>query len=336
MKTKAALALLTLAILVTPAALRAQDAEDSHFGSLSEGDPKARKVIRGLVEDTKEMLADLIKAAAHRGTDESKSTDLWDSALRKHKRTWETKVAEAREASRAPREAALGNPRSDMAKGAISSWPSDWMEWSKAQVGFLNKLRNLDFAEWRLGVNEKIAAFEKGLEQDPQRFEKLQGEIRWASDEIADSREKLDAAASLADVQKEVRRFTRIWKLVSNVQRTVKARKKYIEDFLKEDEQKPETVKKGIQNAVDWANQFNESKLLDPMCKRAATAFAVQATWVHEAYEKAFDKVVEMNEPVVKEELFDDIPGFEGAGFALVKRIEEFEMELHRIEDSFK
>ena len=325
-----------LALLVCGSFGSAQSKKDSLFGELSAGDPAARKVIESLCDDTKSAMRDLIKAASSTKPEKTGSVDLWNRTLSKHVDLWNEKTSSARKSSRGAQEGELGGPRSEMMKGAVKSWPADWRAWGDVQYKFFSALSRSDFIDWRHDVNKKIHGMNQGLEQDPGKFEEVRKQLQWVVDEIKDSRQKVERAETAADIEKEVRRFTRIWTLTVNLERTMKARKKYVEGFFSEEANKPSKIREGYEKAKKFFQESEGKEQLDPMCKEAAAAFGVQAALALESYEKKYEEVRKLNAPVLDESLFDKMPGFQGDGFELVKSVERFESWLHDRQDALR
>lgn len=329
-------ALASVAMLLAAAPSAGQGRVDTLFDSLSEGDPRARKVIRSLCDDTKAALEQLKKAAAWEKADPSGSVDLWNKTLNAHMDLWNEKTSNARKASRGTREAELGGARSEMVKGAAKSWPPAWRSWGDAQYKFLRELARGKFIGWRHDVNKKLESMNEGLKKDPKAFGEIHEQLSWVVGEIADSRRKAERATAAADIEKELRRFTRLWTLTGNLERTAKARKEYVKGFFANSENSPDTIKKGYEEANKFFQQAQANDLLDPMCKRAAASFAGNAALALEAYEKKYEEIRRMNAPILDETLFQKLDGFQDAKFELLDAISRFESWLHDRQDALR
>ena len=311
---------------VLPAAAQLKKG-DSIFPSLSKGHPSARAELEALCEDTKTLLTELKAAFGVRTSKKAKTVDRWSQALSTHIASWSARVAAASASSKGQQKA----------KGMPGSFPADWKAWGDAQQEFFGELQKKKLIDWKRRIYSGIESMEQGIDNDPKRFKALIAEAKWIADEIAKARTTVESATSLKELKPAQVSFRRIWKTASNVERVLTKRKKFVDDWFTDEANKPSAFDKGYQDAKKWFTSTQGRKLLDPMCKKAAASFGINAANFVALYKESFEKLEKLNAPIADETLLDDIAMFKGVGFGgIVAATEEFEKELLAKEDALK
>jgi hypothetical protein len=283
--------------------------------------PKIKKALYRLGDKLNEMLKKMDEIMAADSAKEEETINAWNDAVSLPADAWQEAAAEIK----AVRDA-----------GHNSLVRVDLTVWSKQWGTFLDDIKSKGLATitWKRDIDDDVQAMERGLSNDPKKFQEIKKDLLWIDSEIKDSRKKLPQATG-KEVQTEIKRFTKIWKLTSNLQSKLVERKKYLEQWFKDAD--PSNKQEALTNLGVWRDSVAKNEWLGS-CPKAVANWYKSCEESFNDYKKKYQEIKTMNEPISKETLMQDIEVFRNATTfsGLLTEIEKFETELHAREDELK